>query len=45
MTRGKQTSKNAKSFGDENFDNSFNDEDRRQLKEINETMKILVEEI
>ena len=45
MTRSKQNFKQTKCNSNENSDNSFNEEDRRYLHEINETVKMLVEEI
>ena len=44
MTSNKQNSKNVKSCSEENVDSAFN-EDRKQLYEINDLIKTLVQEV
>ena len=45
MTRNKQNSKNVKSCSEENVDSAFTKEDRKQLHEINDLIKTLVQEV
>ena len=45
MTRYKQNSKNEKSCSEENVDSAFTKEDRKQLHEINDLIKTLVQEV
>ena len=45
MTRYKQNSKNVKSCREENVNSAFNEEDRKQLQEINDLIKSLVQEV
>ena len=45
MTRNKQNSKNVKSCSEENVDSAFNEDDRKQLHEINDLIKTLVQEV
>ena len=45
MTRNKQSSKNVKSCSEENVDSAFNEDNRKQLHEINNLIKTLVQEV
>ena len=45
MTRNKQSSKNVKSCSEENVDSAFNEDDKKQLHEINDLIKTLVQEV
>ena len=45
MTRNKQSSKNVKPCSEENVDSAFNEDDRKQLHEINDLIKTLVQEV
>ena len=45
MTRNKENSKNVKSCSEENVDSAFNEEDRKQLHEINDLTKTLVQKV
>ena len=45
MTRNKQNSKNVKSCSEENVNSAFNEEDRKQLHEVNDLIKTLVQEV